>query len=558
MVNPIDKVINRKKAVENANKEIKRRKNISRKTRGKTRKRKEKNKFKKRKKKKVTTTQVAQPPIRLSNKDGDKLEVNIVAKERRKKRKPKTFAEKRAEELRQTGIADPSILKQQQKVASEILGYRTQTRDPIALRDRRGRYNVEGGVSGFQSVSGRYTDVAGKGQRGIRTGVQSDAVGRDALIDEIEKLNNEKELKKQSESRRKRQPNFRTFGTQTKKGDDDDDDDDTPPPPPNVKRRGRTSQPEPQPEPEPQAQSRLLTPPPQKTRAVSTFTSPLSVTDRGTSPAVIPAPLPRRTPPEEYFAGRLRQDTPVRFRPINLPDVPPQVVDEDTDEEIAGITGGDSPEQVGIQPISPPQQPQGDPTPEPFDPDDEGFATPTLTDSQVQFPAPRPESRKKKDLPSAFLRPSSREALEREGLTFRDTPVDIDKVDIGGGGSAFRRPKRRSPSPEPEPEPVVQSVRRGRGRPKGSKNKPRSDTPAILESTKDVVARADLKMSMVQIQRILKRRLGSFGAKDVDDIQSLGELKEMISAIGDIDAETSGLIQDYWQIRMQLGYLKKL
>ena len=47
MVNPIDKVIARKTAVDKANKEIKRRRRIGRKMRGKTRTRKVKNKGKK-------------------------------------------------------------------------------------------------------------------------------------------------------------------------------------------------------------------------------------------------------------------------------------------------------------------------------------------------------------------------------------------------------------------------------------------------------------------------------------------------------------------------------
>jgi len=246
VVNPIDKVINRKALVDGVNKEIKRRKNISKNTKGKKRTRKTKNKGKKRKKKKVTTTQVAQPPIRLSNKDGDKLEVNIVAKERRKKRAPKSFAQKRAEEIEKTGIADPAILKNQQRVSSEILGYTTQTRDPLALRGRKGRYNVEGGVSGFSNVGNRYQDNFGRGRKGIRTGPQSQAVGRDAIIADIEEL----EFQAQQQARRNRQPQFRasrrTFGTQTKKGDDDSSDDDDPPPPPKTpppKKKGPVSRP---------------------------------------------------------------------------------------------------------------------------------------------------------------------------------------------------------------------------------------------------------------------------------------------------------------------------
>jgi hypothetical protein len=554
--NPIDKVINRKAVEEGVNKEINRRRNISKITKGKKRTRKDKNKFKKRKKKKVTTTQVAQPPIKLSNKEGDKLEVNIVAKERRKKR-VKSYAEKRAEEIAKTGIADPSILKQQQRVASEILGYKTQTRDPIALRDRRGRYNVSGGVGGFSNISSVYEDRYGRGRKGLRTGVQSEAIDRDRLISDLEALERQREISEAAESRRKRQAQFRAtrrdFGTQTKKDDDDDDDDDTPPPPPNVKIRPSLPQPQPEPEQASAYRSRLRTPPPSakpETRSTSTFTAPLQTISTGTSP--IPAPIPRRTPPEDYFAGRLRQDTPLRFRPINLPDVPPQEVDEETDDEIAGLTGGDTPQQVGIQPISPARQSAQDPTPEPFDPDDEGFATPTLTESQAQFPPPRPTSRPLKQLPASLLRPSSREALEREGITFTDTPVSI------GTGGAFVRPQTRQSPAQLQPEPEqIQSVSRGRGRPRGSKNKPRNDTPAILESTKDEIARADLKLTMTRIASILKRRLGSFSLKDLDDIQSLGELQELVDSM-DVDDETAGLLQDFWQIRIQLGKIKKV
>ena len=206
MDNPIDKVITRKKKVEAVNKEIKRRRKISKKTRGKTRKRKKKNKGKKRKKKVVTTTQTKQPPIRLTDKEAKALlQVNITAKERRKKRKPKTFAEKRAEEIRKTGVADPAVLKAQQKISSEVLGYTTQTRDPLTLMGRRGRYNVEGGVGGFYNVSGRYNTF--DDDLGLRTGLQSEAIKsieRDDIIDRLNAL----EMDKAKKARRKRLPNM--------------------------------------------------------------------------------------------------------------------------------------------------------------------------------------------------------------------------------------------------------------------------------------------------------------------------------------------------------------
>ena len=146
----MERALDIKNAVASAQKEIKRRQRISKKTRGKTRKRKTKNKGKKRKKKVVNTTQVRQPPITLTDKEAKALlQVNITAKERRKK-KPKTFAQRKADEIAKTGIADPSILREQQRISSEILGYRTQTRDPLTLRGRRGRYNQQPrGVSGI-------------------------------------------------------------------------------------------------------------------------------------------------------------------------------------------------------------------------------------------------------------------------------------------------------------------------------------------------------------------------------------------------------------------------
>ena len=46
--------------------------------------------------------------------------------------------------------------------------------------------------------------------------------------------------------------------------------------------------------------------------------------------------------------------------------------------------------------------------------------------------------------------------------------------------------------------------------------------------------------------------------RDMDDIQSLGELDEAIAGFGDLDDETIGLLRDFWQIRLQLGKIKKL
>lgn len=561
MVNPIDKVIARKTAVEKVNKEIRRRRNISKKTKGKTRKRKKKNKGKKRKKKKITTTQVAQPPIKLSDKDAKALlQVNITAKERRKKRKKgKGFAEKRAEEIAKTGIADASVLKQaektgninqasldasilkaQQQIASEVLGYTTQSKDPLTLRAGLRRYNQDGGVGGFGNVSSRY--YSPEDDRGLRTGLQSEAIKSRAT---------QTELERQASSRRRRQPSFRGGSG----GDDDDDDrprppsrysssssslqDIKPPPPSPSPQTKRTPKPQPEPEPEPQ---RRPTP---KTKEI------------GTSP--LPAPIPRRTPPESYFAGRLAPDTPLRFRPLSQP-IPPATPLPDVDEEIVEITGGlpASPIITGLQPAGTPELPEFPDAP--TTPagaltdsellDDERFATPTLTTSQAILP---PEEPLPAPISTRVLGPSVRipEAgeLRRPGSALASSPPDAPT------GGAFRR---ITPKPEPEPEPeVIQSVRRGRGRPKGSKNKPRTATPFVKEETGQAIDRAELKFEMLRIQNILKRRLGSWKAKEVDDVQSLQELNEAVASFTD-DSETAELIRLYWQIRLQLGFLKKL
>lgn len=57
-----------------------------------------------------------------------------------KKRKPKTFAEKKNREIQSTGIQDYAQLRGQRRVASDKLGYETQTKDPLALSRGGGRY----------------------------------------------------------------------------------------------------------------------------------------------------------------------------------------------------------------------------------------------------------------------------------------------------------------------------------------------------------------------------------------------------------------------------------
>ena len=93
---------------------------------------------------------------RTSNKDDQTIIIQDVVKERRKKR-PKSFAEKRAEQLRGTNILDLSALRQQRGIASEQLGYTTLSNDPLTLRRAGGgRYNQGGGVAGFSNIPPRF------------------------------------------------------------------------------------------------------------------------------------------------------------------------------------------------------------------------------------------------------------------------------------------------------------------------------------------------------------------------------------------------------------------
>jgi hypothetical protein len=185
----IDDIIAEREAVAKARKEIARRKKISKKQKGTKKKRKTKNKGKKRRKKIVTTTQTKQKPITLTDKEAKALlQVNITAKERRKKGAGRpaglSFAEQRAQQFQKTNVADLSQLRQQQQIASDILGYTTQSRDPLQLRRAgRGRYNqnarrvvginpetqtgdiTTGGYTGL--ISGEYT--AGGGGVGQQT-----------------------------------------------------------------------------------------------------------------------------------------------------------------------------------------------------------------------------------------------------------------------------------------------------------------------------------------------------------------------------------------------------
>ena len=169
----VDDRLNIKKARDKARKEILRRSRISKAQKGTKKKRKPKSKFKKRRVKKITTTQKKQKPIVLSDKDAKSLlQVNITAKERRKK-KPKSFAERKADEFAKTGVADLAQLRNQQRIASQQLGYTTQSKNPMALaKAGGGRYNqqapqVSGGGSadayGKFDLAGYTNLVAGHG-----------------------------------------------------------------------------------------------------------------------------------------------------------------------------------------------------------------------------------------------------------------------------------------------------------------------------------------------------------------------------------------------------------
>jgi len=120
------------------------------------------------------TRRIAKIPgtkTKTSRKDDQNIIIEEVVKERRKKQ-PKSFAQKRAEQFARTGVADLAQLRQQRQIASDILGYQTQSSDPLSLRGAgRGRYNQAGGVAGFGDVSARYAGgnlITGNQQRAVR------------------------------------------------------------------------------------------------------------------------------------------------------------------------------------------------------------------------------------------------------------------------------------------------------------------------------------------------------------------------------------------------------
>ena len=165
-------MISRKEQMAKFQKEQARRKKIGDTQRGTKKKRKAKSKGKPRVRK---TKTIPMKKSRTNTSTKQDQVINIVAQERRKKRKPKSRAEKQAEYVRQIGVADQGqALRNQQRITSEQVGYSTQSRDAVALRGRQGFYNRGGGVGGYNSVGGGF-QVGGQ-DSGLRTGDQQQAV----------------------------------------------------------------------------------------------------------------------------------------------------------------------------------------------------------------------------------------------------------------------------------------------------------------------------------------------------------------------------------------------
>ena len=609
MERPIDKVISRKTEIDKVNKEIKRRKNISKKTRGKKRTRKPKSKYKKRRKKKVTTTQVAQPPIRLTNKGGDKLEVNITAKERRRKRKskPKTFAEKRASEIAKTGVADASVLRHGQKVASEVLGYTTQARDPLTLRGGASRYNVAGGVGGFQDVGARYDTK--DPQQGIRTPQNTAQTKTDFLGDDFGTAG--------QGPRSRRRPSFKD----NRRGDDDDDDDDDdfqdpqykPPLPvrPLTKEYKYKTEQERQSEiNEKLSMSKETRPRPSwdtgwnesifgRTKGIHGETQrreptePPSARLKPYAEKVLNLPQARnifqqtqRTPtapqPEPEPKGVITPLRPVSpdDRPESPDDFERVVESPDYQRRVAEskrtYTEVPKPRKAEAQPRFKPIVRRPIPTSrENFmtgqsediedseiqaiikevqgEPKQIEFKPPPIDDTQPE-PEPEPVPRltyagKKKPQKEKLISPKQESPIG--AFDFVDVIEEEEREDPGLPES----PKKPEPEPEPippEPQPPIQSTGRGRGRPPGSKNKPK--TQPTQEDADDP------KTEGRRLLKILKNVLGktNFTATILDDIGSIEELDILIESVyTDEDDETKDNIRAFWNTRKQLGKTPK-
>ena len=104
----------------------------------------------------------------------------------------------------------------------------------------------------------------------------------------------------------------------------------------------------------------------------------------------------------------------------------------------------------------------------------------------------------------------------------------------------------------PAPQPPIQSTGRGRGRPPGSKNKPK--TQPTQEDADDP------KTEGRRLLKILKNVLGktNFTATILDDIGSIEELDILIESVyTDEDDETKDNIRAFWNTRKQLGKTPK-
>ena len=555
VVNPLDRFLSRKEKEDKAKKEIKRRRNISKRTRGRKRQRKKENKYKKRRKKKVTTTQVAQPPIKLTSKEAKALlQVNITAKERRKKRKQpaKTYAEKRADEIAKTGVADASVLKHAQRTASEMLGYTTQARDPTTLRGGASRYNVAGGVGGFHDVSARYDTK--NPQQGIRTPQNTKDEKREGVL-------NLPPTDSGKDGRRK--PRGLSSRRGRGGGDDDDDDDDfhdAPRPPTvyppydwsyfhgdpdNVEEDFFDPAYQPPPRPAPYrpitAETRYKPPPPKPTsRTPTASTSGVITPQRPVRPDTDTEDFETDTDETDFEdEGDLQDQVPKprraearpRFKPLVRRSIPPSRENFQTPEEEGSDITMDILEVGGLEPPSPRlrltyQQPQPEPEP-----------TQRLTFAGQKKP-PRPES-----------------------------PIeDFEFVDV-----QEEEPQEPPPPPQDPRQDIIEKqkskplstgrgrggARQGAGRPKGGKNKPKPQPepePAPAQETGEALKEIQAKGRMLLKQ--LKNLIGSksISVRDLDQVATLEEINELIETVyGDVDETTKALIRELWTVRAMLG-----
>lgn len=200
MSSKIDAILKELSVIDKSRKEKKRKQNISKATKGKKKPRKTKGRKKGKKQKrvgkglKVISTDLSPKVVRDKKGRGDDITINITGKKKNKSGAGRgtAFAEKRRDFIEGTGVADPSVLRNQQRISSEILGYGTQSKDPLTLRGKKGRYNQAGGVAGFFNVGDRYFSFD---EGGVRTGLQSEKVKP-----EKEKIA-EAKLKKEEEKR---------------------------------------------------------------------------------------------------------------------------------------------------------------------------------------------------------------------------------------------------------------------------------------------------------------------------------------------------------------------